>query len=72
MLILFLIYTSDLSEEDRSSVRLFADSTIVYITMSGASDAASLQEDLDHLAAWENKWLMQFHPQKMQCSSLNL
>ena len=38
--------------------------------MSGASDAASLQEDLDRLVASENKWKMQFHPQK--CNVLRL
>ena len=58
--ILFLIYINDLPEDIRSTVRLFADDTIMYMTMSGASDAASLQEDLDRLAAWENKWKMQF------------
>ena len=30
----------------------------------------TLQEDLDKLAAWEDKWKMQFHPQK--CSVLRL
>ena len=68
--ILFLIYINDFPEEIRSTVRLFADDTIMYMTMSGASDAASLQEDLDRLATWENKWIMQFHPQK--CSVFRL
>ena len=68
--ILFHIYINDLPEKIQSTVMLFADGTITYMTMSGASDAASLQEDLDHLAAWENKWKMQFHPQT--CSVLRL
>ena len=38
--------------------------------MTGANDAASLQRDLDRLAAWEMKWKMQFHPDK--CSVLRL
>ena len=37
---------------------------------TSASDATSLQKDLDHLAAWEKKWQMEFHPQK--CSVLRI
>ena len=61
--VLFLIYISDLPKEVRGKVRLFADDTIMYVTMTGEKDAASLQ-DLDHLADWEEKWQMKFLPQK--------
>ena len=46
----------------QSTVRLFADDTIAYVTIS--SDADNLQQDLDKLAEWESKWLMKFHPEK--------
>ena len=36
----------------------------MYVTMTSERDAASLQQDLDHLADWEEKWQMKFHPQK--------
>ena len=68
--ILFLIYINDLPEEVKSTVRLFADDTIMYMTMTSTNDAASLQRDLDNLASWEKKWQMQFHPQK--CSILRI
>ena len=68
--ILFLIYISDLPEEVKSTVRLFADDTIMYMTMTSTNDAASLQKDLDNLASWEKKWQMPFHPQK--CSVLRI
>jgi len=68
--ILFLLYINDLPEEVGATVRLFADDTIMYMTMTGATDAASLQQDLDHLAAWEEKWMMKFHPDK--CSVLRI
>ena len=42
----------------------------MYATMTSASDATSLQKDLDRLAAWEKKWQMEFHPQK--CSVLRI
>ena len=66
--ILFLIYINDLPEEVNTTVRLFADDTIMYMAMSGPGDSTSLQQDLDRLAAWEEKWKMEFHPQK--CSVL--
>ena len=68
--VLFLIYINDLPKEVRGKVRLFADDTIMYVTMTGEKDAASLQQDLDHLAEWEEKWQMKFHPQK--CSVLRI
>jgi hypothetical protein len=43
------------------TVRLFADDTIAYVTISSDADAANLQQDLDKLAEWKSKWLMKFH-----------
>jgi hypothetical protein len=37
----------------QSTVRLFADDTIAYVTISSDADAANLQQDLDKLAEWE-------------------
>ena len=68
--ILFLVYINNLPEEVKATVRLFADDTIMYMTMTSASDAPSLQKDLDRLAAWEKKWQMEFHPHK--CSVLRI
>ena len=36
----------------------------MYTMMTSASDATSLQKDLNHLPAWEKKWQMEFYPQK--------
>ena len=68
--ILFLIYINDLPEVVKSTVCLFADDTIMYITMTSTDDAASLQKDRNNLASWEKKWQMKFHPQK--CSILRI
>ena len=53
-----------------STVRLFADDTVVYMTITSDADADKLQSDLDKLADWENKWLMKFHPEK--CNVLTI
>ena len=51
--ILFLIYINDLPKNIKSTVRLFADNTIIYMTISNGTDATALQQDLDKLAKWE-------------------
>ena len=67
---LFLIYINDLPNNLKSTVRLFADDTIIYMTISNGTDATALQQDLDKLAKWEETWQMEFHPQK--CSVLHI
>jgi hypothetical protein len=67
---LFLFYINDMPEGIQSTVRLFADDTIAYVTISSDADAANLQQDLDKLAEWKSKWLMKFHPEK--CNVLTI
>ena len=47
--LLFLIYINDLPSRVSSTARLFADDCLLYRVISNQEDAASLQEDLDHL-----------------------
>ena len=61
---LFLFYINDLPQRLYSTVRLFADDTVVYLTVSSDSERSKLQSDLDKLAKWENNWKMEFHPEK--------
>ena len=68
--ILFLIYINDLPNNLKSTVLLFADDTIIYMTISNGTDATALQQDLDTLAKWEETGQMEFHPQK--CSVLHI
>ena len=68
--ILFLIYINDLPRDVGSTVRLFADDTIMYRTINSERDGVSLQQDLNQLAAWEEKWQMKFHPKK--CSVIRI
>ena len=67
---LFLIYINDLPNNLKSTVRLFADDTIICMTISNGTDVTALQQDLDKLAKWEETWQMEFHPQK--CSVLHI
>jgi len=53
-------------ENIKSTVRLFADDTIAYITVT--SDDNTLQED--KLALWEENWMMNLYPDKCQVLSV--
>ena len=64
--ILFLLYINDLSENLQSQVRLFADGTAVYLAVQGPDDSEKLQNDLNLLQEWEEKWDMEFNPSKCQ------
>lgn len=69
--ILFLAFINDLpSYVTHSRVRLFADDTIVYLTVSSIDDCSKLQDDLNSLERWERDWLMSFHPSK--CNVLHI
>ena len=63
--ILFLLYIDDMPKYTKHSrVRLFADDTIVYLTITNMNDCQNLQEDRKRLEEQENEWLMEFHPAK--------
>ena len=63
---LFLLYINDMPEGIDSTVRLFADDTIIYTALKPKSNSITLQQDLDKLAQWGKDWNMQFHPDKCQ------
>ena len=44
--ILFLIYINDLLNNLKSTVRLFADATIIYMTISNYTDATALHNKI--------------------------
>ena len=69
---LFLYYINDMPEglSSSSTVRLFADDTVVYMAITSDIDAEKLQDDLNKLAEWEIRWLMKFHPEK--CNVLSI
>ncbi|XP_072024943.1 uncharacterized protein [Amphiura filiformis] len=58
---LFLLYINDIQEEISSSMRLFADDSIVYRDIVSPDDHQVLQKDLNELANWSSKWLMHFN-----------
>jgi hypothetical protein len=47
-----------------STLRLFADVSLLYRPVNTTDDGKKLQEDLTELTKWADKWQMTFHPAK--------
>ena len=63
---LFLLYINDMPDMIESNIRLFADDTIMYLTVSNQADCQALQSDLSKLETWESEWLMAFNLDKCE------
>ncbi|KAK3106955.1 hypothetical protein FSP39_003887 [Pinctada imbricata] len=68
---LFVFYINDMPAGINSTVRLFVDDTIAYLTISSDADHQTLQEDLNKLAKWKETWKMAFHPDKCQVFTIS-
>ena len=65
--ILFLIYINDLEDDISSKVLKFADDTKVFRKVTNDTDKQSLQDDLDKLVKWSEKWQMLLNFGKCKC-----
>ena len=69
--ILFLIYINDFHEYlNYSTLRLFADDSIIYKEIRSMDDARNLQQDHEAAAKWEYDWLKCFYPDKCNIMSV--
>ena len=65
--ILFLIYINDLEEGVTSKILKFADDTKLFRKIKGNGDKQQLQDNIDKLIKWSEKWQMLFNFQKCKC-----
>jgi hypothetical protein len=66
--LLFLIFINDITYViRRCKIRLFADDTCLYIEVDDSEEAAeALNEDLDKIQTWADRWLVNFSPPKTE------
>ena len=62
-----LIYINDIEDDISSKVLKFADDTKVFRKNTNDTDKQSLQDDLDKLVKWSEKWQMLFNFGKYKC-----
>ena len=62
--ILFVIFINDLPEQITSNIKIFADDTKIFRSLSKVNDLTSMQNDLNELAKWSRKWQLPFNETK--------
>ena len=66
--ILFLIYINDLEEGVTSKIlKLVDDTKLFFRKIKGNWDKQQLQDDIDKLIKWSEKWEMLFNFEKCKC-----
>ena len=65
--ILFLIYINDLDDDITSKVLKLADDTKVFRKIESDADRHKLQDYLNKLTEWSEKWQMLFNYGKCKC-----
>lgn len=68
--ILFVIYINDLPDAVMSTTKIFADDTKLFRSLLNPDDHQKLQEDLNQLVKWSQKWQLGFNESK--CKVLHL
>ena len=62
--ILFLVYIDDLEEGVTGNILTFADDTKLFRKTKEIGDKKKIQDDIDKLVRWSEKWQMLFNAEK--------
>ena len=64
--LLFLVFINDITENIQSHIKLFADDTMLYLDVDHTKAAQTLNQDLQNIYAWSQKWLVNFNAKKTE------
>ena len=67
---LFLLHINDINNAITSPIKLFDDDSVLYRNIQSQNDQVILQNDLDTISSWAEKWLMELNINK--CSVLSI
>ena len=67
---LFLLYINDINNTIKSQIKLFADDSVLYRNICNQNYQVILQNDLDTISSWAERWLMELNINK--CSVLSI
>ena len=69
---LFIVYLSDINNAITSQIKLFSDDRLLYINIRSQNNKVILQNDLDTISIWAEKWLMELTINKCSVLSITL
>ena len=69
---LFLLYINDINNAITSQIKLFADDSVLYRNIHNKKYQVILQNDLDTISSWAEKWLMELNINKCSVLSITL
>ena len=69
---LFLLYINDINNAIKSQIKLFADDSVLYRNIRNQNDQVILQNDLDTISSWAEKWLVELNINKCSVLSITL
>ena len=69
---LFLLYINDINNSITSQIKLFSDDSVLYRNIRNQNDQVILQNDLDTISSWSEKWLMELNINKCSVLSITL
>ena len=65
--VLFKIFINDIVNEINAEIKLFPDDTSLYLIVDNRSDTVFLlNQDLNQIQRWSEKWLVRFNPKKLK------
>ena len=62
--LMFLLFINDIGDNITSTIKLFADDCLLFLTIKSDEDTSKLQEDLNNLNELSNLWQMQLNAKK--------
>ena len=69
---LFMLYINDINNTITSQIKLFADDSVLNRNIHNQNDQVILQNDLDTISSWAEKWLMELNINKCSLLSITL
>ena len=70
--LLLIFFINDIVNEINDEIKLFADDTSLYLIVDNHNDTAFLlNQDLNQLQRWSEKWLVRFNPNKTETNVIS-
>ena len=69
--LLFVVFINDLPDQVNSEIFSFADDTKIFRNIKCPDDQKILQDDINTMLQWADKWQLEFDPDKCVSMAIN-